>query len=157
MKKFSFLCRFEEVLGAIFLTIMLTIAFLNVITRYIFKYSMAFTEELTLYLFVWITLLGTSLAFKDGTNVSLTIFYNKFNKKLRKYLYLIATLCTIIFFTGLAYWGTIEVTEEIGMNVLTEAIEIPVWLFTISMPIVAIFTILRTLIKTYRDICDGNY
>lgn len=144
-------------MGAVFLAIMVTISFLNVITRYILKYSMAFTEELTLYLFVWVTLLGTSLAFKDGANISVTIFYNKFNKKWRKYLYLFSTTCTIIFFAGLAYWGIVEITEEIEMNVMTEALEFPVWFFTISMPIVALFTIFRVLVRTNKDIRNGDY
>lgn len=157
MKKLFLLYGIEGVLGAVFLAIMVTISFLNVITRYILKYSMAFTEELTLYLFVWVTLLGTSLAFKDGVNISVTIFYNKFNKKWRKCLYLFATTCTIIFFAGLAYYGIVEVMEEIEMNVMTEALEFPVWFFTISMPIVAIFTILRVLVRANKDIRNGDY
>ena len=47
MKKFSLL-KLEETVGALGLAVMVTIAFINVLTRYVFKYSMAFTEELTL-------------------------------------------------------------------------------------------------------------
>lgn len=156
MKRF-FSHSFEEILGAIFLAVMVSVAFLNVVTRYVLKYSMAFTEELTLYLFVWVTLLGTSLAFKDGANMSVTIFYNRFGKKWRKALHLIAAACTIIFFAGLAYWGAVEVMEEIEMSVTTEALEFPVWFFTISMPVVAVFTIFRVLARTRKDIKDGDY
>jgi C4-dicarboxylate transporter DctQ subunit len=55
--------RFEEALGAFLLIVMVTIAFLNVLTRYVFRYSMAFTEELTLYLFVWTKQRGSGLHF----------------------------------------------------------------------------------------------
>ena len=67
MKKFSLL-KLEETVGALGLAVMVTIAFINVLTRYVFKYSVAFTEELTLYIFVWITLMGTAIAFREGSS-----------------------------------------------------------------------------------------
>ena len=83
MKNFS-LIKLEEAIGAVGLAIMTTISFINVITRYVLKYSMAFTEELTLYIFVWITLIGTAIAFREGANMAVTVFYNFFPKGGRK-------------------------------------------------------------------------
>lgn len=84
VKKFS---SIEGLIGAVLLAGMVTISFFNVVTRYFFHFSMAFTEELTLYMFVWITLLGISIAFKDNGNMCVTLLYDRFPKKVRKYIY----------------------------------------------------------------------
>ena len=75
--------RIEEIIGTISLAIMTTIAFINVLTRYFFRYSMAFTEELTLYLFVWAVMMGTSIAFREGSNMAVTFLYDKFSFRSR--------------------------------------------------------------------------
>jgi len=149
--------HFEEILGALLLAIMVTIDFLNVLTRYFFKYSMAFTEELTVYLFVWVILLGTSMAFREGTHMAVTVFYSKLSKGLRKPLFLLANILSAIFFIALFYFGSIEVIEEIQMNAKTEAIELPVWLFTGAMPVVSVCILLRIFFRFKKDLRDANY
>ncbi|MDR3279674.1 MAG: TRAP transporter small permease [Synergistaceae bacterium] len=151
------LYHFEEALGAIFLAVMVSIAFINVITRYVLKFSLAFTEELTLYLFVWITLLGVSLAFREGANMAVSVIYNRFKKGGRRVLYLLAAVCSIAFFAVFTYFGVLEVRDEILMGVMTEAMELPVWLFTISMPMAGVFTIFRIILRTRDDLRAENY
>ena len=149
--------HFEEILGSLFLVVMVTIAFLNVVTRYLFKYSMAFTEEITLYLFVWVVLLGTSIAFREGANMAVTVIYNRFPPNGRRVLYLLGALLSVAFFIVFGALGALEVMEEIEMGVTTEAVELPVWIFTISMPIAAFFTLIRIFMKTRADLCSKNY
>ena len=48
---------------------------------------MAFTEELTLYMFVWATMLGVSLAFKHGANMDVSLLYDRFPQTVRKDVY----------------------------------------------------------------------
>ena len=146
-----FINRFEEIIGAGCLAVMVTIAFINVVTRYFLRYSMAFTEELTLYLFVWVVMLGTSLAFREGTNMAVTFFYNRFGSRVRKTLEIFGAILSIIFFVVLAYFGVIEVIDEFQMGAMTEAIELPVWLFTGAIPIASVFTVFRIVIHTRND------
>jgi TRAP-type C4-dicarboxylate transport system permease small subunit len=156
LKRFV-LYHFEEVLGALFLAIMVSISFVNVVTRYVLKFSMAFTEEITLYLFVWITLLGVSLAFRESANMAVSILYNRFGVRVRKFLYVLAVVCSILFFAVFTYFGALEVRDEISMRVMTEAMELPVWLFTISMPLAGVFTIFRIVFRMRDDLRTGNY
>lgn len=153
----SLLNRFEEVAGALCLAAMVTIAFLNVCTRYFFKYSMAFTEELTLYLFVWVVMLGTSIAFREGTNMAVSFFYDRFGLKSRKTLQLLATILSLMFFVVLAYFGILEVIDEIEMNAMTEAIELPVWWFTGAIPVASFFTIYRIVVRTRDDFRSSEH
>lgn len=151
MKTFSLL-KLEETVGAVGLAVMTTISFLNVITRYVFKYSMAFTEELTLYIFVWVTLIGTAIAFREGSNMAVTIIYNVCPKPAKKVLYYLSVVCTIIFLSLMTYYGAVEVYDEISMDAMTEAMSLPVWWFTISVPIGSLVAIIGTLQRAYIDL-----
>lgn len=146
-----FVNRFEEIIGAGCLAVMVTIAFINVVTRYFLRYSMAFTEELTLYLFVWVVMLGTSIAFREGTNMAVTFFYNRFGLRTKKCLEALGALLSVVFFVVLAYFGVLEVIDEFQMGAMTEAIELPVWLFTGAIPVASVFTILRVLLRTRNE------
>ncbi|RLF78595.1 TRAP transporter small permease, partial [Thermococci archaeon] len=48
----------EGYVAAVLLLIMILVAFVNVVTRYLFHASIAFTEEIEVAFFVWITFLG---------------------------------------------------------------------------------------------------
>ena len=69
--------HFEEALGALLMGIMATLSFMNVVTRYVFNYSTAWTEELVIYLLVWATLLGTALAYRQGSNLMVAFIYRE--------------------------------------------------------------------------------
>ncbi len=149
--------RFEELLGAILLAVMVSISFINVITRYFFHFSMAFTEELTLYAFVWVTMLGVSLAFRIGANMAVSLLYDRFSVSVRRVLYIVSLLSCIAFFLTLMYWGYIEVRDEMQMGVTTEATGLPVYIFTIAMPFLSVLTIWRILVRGVQDLRSGNF
>lgn len=147
---------FEEILGVLSVAVMVTITFVNVITRYFLSFSLAFTEELALYLFVWATLLGTSLAFKHGTNMAVTLLFSRFKPKTRRALYVFSSVLSVAFFVTIGYWGTVEVIDEFQLNVMTEAMGLPVYLFTLSLPIVSASAVLRIFFRTADDLRTGN-
>jgi TRAP-type C4-dicarboxylate transport system permease small subunit len=49
--------RIDHLIVAILFFSMASIAFINVLSRYLFHFSFAATEEITINLFVWITVL----------------------------------------------------------------------------------------------------
>lgn len=147
----------EEAGAACLLAIMATIAFVNVITRYVVSFSMAFTEELTVYLFVWATLLGTALAFKNGSNMVVTVLYNRFPKGGRRILYIMSSVFAFSFFALLGYYGYLQVRDEYTLQVHTESMHMPLWYFSASLPVGAAIIMLRILCKTRADLRSGNY
>ena len=54
--------KIEEYICAFLLFFMAALAFANVLVRYLTDGSLAFTEELIVNLFVWITVLGGAIA-----------------------------------------------------------------------------------------------
>ena len=149
--------RFEELLGAILLAVMACISFINVIVRYCTNFSFSSSEELTVNLFVWIVLLGTSRAFREGGNFSMNLVYDAMPRPLRKLFYVFSFLCCIAFFGSLCWQGCIQFMDEFELNVVSESLAIPVWIYTMATPLFSALIIVRILQKVREDFRLRNY
>jgi len=75
--------RLEEGACVLVFVVMTVVAFVNVITRYVVQYSLAFTEEIVVSLFVWLTLLGSAIAFREGSHLAFTYLVDRAPPALR--------------------------------------------------------------------------
>ncbi len=148
--------HFEELLGSFLLAVMAAIAFINVIVRYCSSFSFAWTEEMTVNFFVWVTLLGTARAFRNGTHLAMSIVYDSLPKKGRLCCYLLSCLLCIIFFGALFWTGSIEVLDEYELESISESLGIPVWWYTIATPALSLLTIARMLQRARQDLGSGR-
>src|SRR4030042_4570100 len=133
----------EEGLCISIFAIMCCVAFINVITRYLFHYSLAYTEELTVNFFVWITLLGTSIGFKKGSHLAVSFFINRFQKKVRNLIFIFTTVLCIGLFILLTVAAVLQIISEYRLETISDALGIKVYLYTIGVPIFSIFIIVR--------------
>ena len=147
----------EELIGSIMVFVMVSVAFVNVVVRYLTSYSFSFSEELEVNLFVWCVLLGTAMAFKQGANLSLTMFYDLCPKSVRKLLFILSTVASIIFFGVLAYMGYLEVADEVALGVITESLGIPVYFYTVATPLVSALIVIRILDAAVATIRKNDY
>lgn len=75
-----------EILVVVILAVMSILVFLNVVLRYGFNSSINVTEEVSRYMFVWLTFLAAVLAFGDNQHVRVTILTDKLSAKGRNLL-----------------------------------------------------------------------
>ena len=144
-------------LGALLLAVMVTIAFVNVVVRYCTPFSFAWTEELTINFFVWIVLLGSARSFRDGSHLGMSILYDALPKSLRFCCYLLSMALCLGFFGALAWTGWLEVRDEYELEVISEALAVPVWWYTIATPLFSVLTIFRMLQRACADLRSGSY
>lgn len=137
--------RFEEILGSILLAVMVTIAFINVVVRYCTSFSFAWSEEITINFFVWVTMLGIARAYRSGQHLAMSVFYNFLPKKLKSFCNVFSALLCLIFFGALAYTGTLEVIDEYELESISESLGAPVWWYTIATPLFSLLIIFRML------------
>ena len=52
------------------MTVMVALVFTNVVTRYVFGFSVTWAEEFSQYLLVWIAFVGAGLALREGRHVA---------------------------------------------------------------------------------------
>ena len=141
--------HFEEVACVVIFTVMTLIAFGNILSRYVFKYSFAFTEELVVSLFVWLTLFGAAAAFRTGSHLGFTLLFEKMPIKLRQIqLWFFCALSTILFL-ALIYYSIKQVNYEITFNIRSMGVGIPQWYYTIGMPVWSMLVLFRIFQGAY--------
>lgn len=142
----------EEFLCAVMLLFITTIAFANVLVRYLTNGSLAFTEELIINLFVWITVFGGAIAFKRNAHLGVTLLTNMFPKKYQKIFLVFASLCSVALFILLFTHGYKLVASEYINKMTTYSIGLPMWWFGMAIPVGAIFLIIRVIEATWKEL-----
>ena len=148
--------HFEEILGSVLFAAMVSIAFINVVVRYCTSFSFAWSEEMTINFFVWVTLLGIAKAYKTGSHLSMAIFYNWLPLGGKKLCDAVSAILCLIFFGALAWTGALEVIDEYELESISESLGIPVWWYTIATPLFSILIIARMLQHAWETWLRGE-
>ena len=136
---------------------MALLSFVNVVTRYVVIYPLAFTEELTINMFVWITLLGISMAFRKNAHLAVTVFYDKAPLFWRKCFFFAANMFCIVFFLLLIRLGGIQVLDEMELGATSESLAIPTVVYTGGVPVFSALIIVRIIQSIRRTMRDNSY
>ena len=132
--------RLDHWIVAILFFIMAAIAFINILSRYLFHFSFAATEEITINLFVWITVIGSGLAFERGGQLGMTTLYRLFPPKFKKLVILFSAGLSAALFLLVDIYMIQAIYEEVTLfNATSAALGIPVWIYYVGVPIFSIF------------------
>lgn len=141
----------EEVLGASLLAGMACLAFANVVTRYIFEYPLAFTEELEINALVWLTLFGTSSAFRRRRHLRMLFFQEKLPRSVRHQLNFVIGLAGASLFAFLGYLGYKQLLDERLLEITSESLGLPQWWYTACIPIGCSLIVYRIVVAAVAD------
>lgn len=141
----KFLNEIEEILSAICLIVMTVLTFANVVARYVFSASFSFSEEITTYLFVLLSLLGTAIAAKRGAHLGLSIVTDAVGPGARKVLLIIGYSVATVFCAAIFYYGIIMVMNQRMLGQVTAGMQWPEWIFGSFVPIGGFFAMARFL------------
>jgi len=132
--------RIDYWLAAIMLFIMAAIAFINVLSRYLFHFSFAATEEITINLFVWVTVVGSAIAFERGSQLGMVTLYNVLPKRLRQVVIWFSAILSGALFLLVDIFMVQAIYEEITLFQATSAaLGIPVWIYYAGVPVLSVF------------------
>ena len=119
---------------------MASIAFVNILSRYLFHFSFAATEEITINLFVWVTVIGSGIAFERGGQLGMITLYRMFPKKFKKLVIFISAGLSAVLFLLVDVYMIQAIYEELTLfNATSAALGIPVWIYYIGVPIFSVF------------------
>lgn len=82
------------VLG-IFMSLMFLFLFLNIVLRYVFNSGIPWAEEMSRFLFIWVTFLGAIVALKDNQHLGVSALIKRCPPTLKKFLYLVSSVIVI--------------------------------------------------------------
>lgn len=138
--------KFEEVLSSCALAVMAIIIILQVFQRYVIQNSLDWPEELARYLFIFAVYIGSSFAASERRHLEVTIVRTAFGKKIGNYFTMLAYLITVVFCGIMFVWGTMMVQFVIESNQVAPALQFPMWIVYICIPLGFLLMALRTII-----------
>ena len=140
--------RIDHWIVALLLFTMAAIAFVNVLSRYLFHFSFAATEEITINLFVWMTVIGSGIAFERGGQLGMITLYNVFPPRFKKVVIIASSALSALLFVLVDIYMIQAIYEELTIFQATSAaLGIPVWIYYAGVPIFSVFV----FTGIYRD------
>ena len=126
--------RLEKFLVAAMLSVMILLAFSQIILRNVFSTGISWGDPLVRYLVLWVGFIGASLASKEGKHITIELFSSWFPGHGRRYLqaisYLVSVfICGLLTFAG---WTFVKNEAQMGGTIF---LEIPVWIPQVIIPI----------------------
>ena len=146
--------RVNQWLIGVMMVVMFVLVFINVVTRYIFGFSFATTEEVSTFLMIWITYIGAGLALREGRLAAIDLFQDLLPAKLRPTMRTFLGVAILVFFGILAYYGFKMV--QFGWAQETWATQIPRGIPYLAIPIGAMVFGLH-LVLMFREWVDRNW
>jgi len=140
-----------KILIAIILTAMFVISMAQIIGRFVFFYSLPWSEELSVYLFLWLIFLAASISIKEGNEIRIDLINFKDEKK-NEFLMLfrnIAALAVILVFLVSSFTLT---QNAFTYAQLSSSLRISMGFIYLAMPIGFILMGLETFLNIINNI-----
>lgn len=132
--------RVDYLICAVLLFSMAAIAFINVLSRYFLHFSIGATEEITINLFVWMTVVGSGIAFERGAQLGMVTFYNMFGRRMKRSLVVLAALLGAGLFLLVNIYTIQAIYDELTLfHAKSGALGIPVWIYYAGVPAFSFF------------------
>lgn len=123
----------------------------NVILRYFFSKPIPWTEEITLFLFVWLIFIGMATAMKKDTHIGVDFIVEKLSPNLRKMadIFRMAVMYIVIVYL-LIYLAVIFMSNVTGK--VTPILGISYQYINISVIIGAVLTFFHFTLRNIQDV-----
>lgn len=118
------------------------IIFVNVVMRYGFLRSLMWAEELTRYIMIWVTFIGSSLCIKNNVHVKMDLLHVKLPFKIAKPLVCLVYLICIIGSLWLAQIGYQLTVQIAKLGQVSSAMSwLPMWVVNVCVPAFAVMAV----------------
>ena len=134
----------EEGIAVACMALLVLITLLNVVTRYLTDESFAWTEEISVFLMVVMTLAGASAAAARDRHIRIEFFYDGGSAERQRRLKIVAACFMGLLFTALAWLFVRTVGDEIKYAETSMGLGIPRWWFTVFSPLLCAGIALRS-------------
>lgn len=137
-------------LGAAAMAIICVISIANVVVRYATDISFAFTEEFSVFLLVFMTMIGTALAFATDDHIRITFFVERMGPKGRRIAGLMSLVATVLVFALVLWFGALFALDQWEFEETSAGLGYPTWIYSVWLPILAGVVILRVIQQAVR-------
>jgi len=139
----------------LFVAVMIALAalFINVVLRYGFNYTLAWSEELVREVIIYTTLIGCSAAIKQRKMIKIDASVQLL-PKLKVPLNFFSNLVTLIFAYMMIHYGWLMMALQIRTHQKTIIMQIPLAYLYGVLPLMGVLMFIRTLQVIYQDVME---
>ncbi|WNS77731.1 TRAP transporter small permease [Domibacillus sp. DTU_2020_1001157_1_SI_ALB_TIR_016] len=145
-----------NIIMALALAVMVVLVFGNVVLRYLFNSGITWSEEMSRYLFIWLTFLGAIGAFKNKEHLGVDMLIKRLPTKMKKVVIVISDLL-ILLVLYLVLDGSWKMTM-INIDSKAPATGLPLAfvygtgiLVSISMGLMTIYNLYQVMFNKIKD------
>jgi TRAP-type C4-dicarboxylate transport system permease small subunit len=126
--------KVEEALGIACMAVLVLITLGNVLTRYLTDQSFAWTEEISIFLIVVMTLAGAASVAARDRHIRIEFFYDRGDAGQRRAFRLFSAAATTVLFLVLAVLFAMTLADEVKWSETSMGLGVPRWWFTAVIP-----------------------
>ncbi len=134
-------------IGGIFSVIMTLIVVYAVLARYLFKRPIGWSEEIAVYLMVWVVFLGAAYTLKENAHIGVDILISRLSASPKKGVLIFHYLMGIVLMSILFLKGVDMAAFTLQMNSHSIAIEFPLVIPHLAVPVGAAILVLQLIGK----------
>jgi TRAP-type C4-dicarboxylate transport system permease small subunit len=138
-----------KIFAVISLIVMVALIFYNAILRYFFHAAIPASEEFSRFAFIWVCFMGVIIAHRAGEHVSVTLIVERL-KGVPYYVVRVLKEMVVFGTMGLICYGSVRYVMV--STWLTPATEIPFWIVSISIAIMAFCFLIMSFANLVKDI-----
>ncbi|CUR46481.1 TRAP-type C4-dicarboxylate transport system, small permease component [Alloalcanivorax xenomutans] len=146
----------EELIGVALMLLLMVITLLNVLIRYLTSQSFAWTEEISVFLLVVMTLAGAAVASVQNAHIRIEFLYSRGSSRRRQYLALLSAIGTVSLFFLLGVLFVRTAWTEFQFGETTYGLGLPRWWYTVFLPPLAFAVAFRAIQAHRRENTDDN-
>ena len=148
----SFFDRTEEYISAILFISLIVLCSLQILFRFVFNFSLSWTEELSRYVFIALVYFSASLAVLRGAHVRVEVIDGFVHGRKKEILDSIIDLSFALFMIWIGYYGLELTIDALDIEQTTPALEWKSgWVYAI-IPFTFYLIALRLIQRIYRRI-----
>lgn len=150
------IAKFEAFVMAAGVIMMAVNTIANVISRFVFNHSIIFAEELNSVFILLVTFAGIGYAARQGRHIRMSAFYDALPEKSRKWLMTLITGITGLCMLFLAWFAVAYVLNLAGTGRVMPALDIPVYLTYLWVPVGFFITGIQYLLTCYKNFHESD-
>jgi TRAP-type C4-dicarboxylate transport system permease small subunit len=147
--------RCLETLVIVVMAVLVVDVLWQVFTRKVLRNPSTWTEELAVFMLIWISLLGAAVALNRGAHLGIDYFVGKLSPRKRLYTEIFVFLCVSVFSLAVMVIGGIRlVSNTLRVGQISPALGVRVGYVYLAVPISGFFLVLYSVIGLVERIME---
>ncbi|MEZ5650726.1 MAG: TRAP transporter small permease [Burkholderiaceae bacterium] len=143
----------EERLAGLAMATVCLITLANVLVRYFTNFSFGFTEEVSVFLLVVMTLAGSAAAFRRGAHLAMPFLLDRLPAMARRVVVAAGLLVGFALFAAIVWYGGWLAWDDYDLGSTSTGIGVPAWWYSVWLPLLSLVIcarILQTIMAVLR-------